>query len=563
MLSKPIAPPLKPVSETKPVSQPAQALPPATDRRNGHTPPMLDAGPATRTPYAMSKPRSRWGWLITLFILSGLCAAAWYYHATWYPSVKGLLFSGGPPAKPPPRPIPIVSAVVKKRNMDLFLNGLGTVTSLKTVTVRSRVEGELISIAFSEGQMVHQGQLIAEIDTRPFVIQRDQAAGQLIRDKAALDIAKLNLNRLNKLLPTMAVTQQAVDEQIALVKQAEGVIKSDEAMIANAELQLVYCRIEAPVTGRIGLRLVDVGNIVRANDPGGLAVITQLEPIALVFTIPQDDIPRVQKRMREGHVLTVDAYDRDFQVKLASGNLKAIDNQVDPTTGTLRMKAEFEKNDNILFPNQFVNTRLLVDTRRDATVVPSAAVQRGPSSTFVYLVKSDETVELRNVVLGPTEGAETSIESGIIPGDVVVTDGIDKLQPGSKVTLREKKAGEGKGAGGKGHGAKDDSTKGDVAKRESTKDEAPKADARKTSRERSDASKPDSEKTNTVKGDIADGVRGESAKAPSSNDLGSQEPVRTKPEPEQPDQITPDSVQAGKADAPKSEDAADVKKATP
>ncbi|MDB5388990.1 MAG: mdtA 2 [Planctomycetaceae bacterium] len=486
MISKPQAPPPSMILDTN-TSRTFQT----PEKRNGHSPTTVELKPNVDAPTVK---RSRWGWLITLGFLAGAGAAGWYYQAAWLPRVMGMLSSGGPPAKPPARPIPVVTAVVKKRNMDLFLNGLGTVTALKTVTMRSRVEGELINIAFAEGQMVHEGQLIAEIDTRPFMVQRDQAAGQLARDKATLDIANLNLNRLNKLLASKAVNQQMVDEQVALVKQTEGMIKSDDAMIASAELQLTYCKIVAPVTGRIGLRLVDVGNYVRANDPNGLAVITQLEPIALVFTIPQDDIPRVQKRMREGHVLTVDAYDRDFQFKIATGVLKAIDNQVDPTTGTLKLKAQFDKNDNVLFPNQFVNTRLLVDTRRNAVVVPSAAVQRGPSSTFVYLVKPDETVDLQNVVIGPTEGAETCIESGLSPGDIVVTDGIDKLQPKSKITTREKKAGEGKGEKEKGKGES------------SPSDTAP------------------------------------------SNPAGAQR--GKKPAAEQLDQITPDSIQAAKADEP-------------
>lgn len=452
MISNPTASPPSSVSETK-VSEtnPIRPLPPA-ERRTVQTIPASE--PSHAAVSARTEKRGHWGWIITLTILVAISSAGWVYRATWLPKLTSLVFAP-PPVKPPPRVIPVVTAVVKKRDMDLYLNGLGTVTALKTVTIRSRVEGELVNIAFSEGQMVHDGQLLAEIDTRPFIVQRDQALGNLAKDKAALDIANLNLKRLQKLLPSMAVTQQNVDEQIALVKQTEGMIQSDEAMVANAELQLTYCKIIAPITGRIGLRLVDVGNYIRANDPTGMAVITQLEPISLVFTIPQDEIPRVQKRMREGHVLTVDAYDRDFQIKIATGNLTAIDNQVDPTTGTLRMKATFDKNDNILFPNQFVNTRLLVDVRRGATIVPSAAVQRGPNSTFVYLVKSDETVEQRAIEVGPTEGNETAVESGLVPGDIVVTDGVDKLQPKAKITTREKSAGEGKGKGSKGEGKKE------------------------------------------------------------------------------------------------------------
>ena len=407
---------------------------PASDRS------AIDRAPGSHSPQPESatagQQRTSWAGWITFLVIAAMATTGWYYRSEWWPRVAPLFTHAAPPAKPPVRVVPIVTAVVKQRDMDLYLNGLGTVTALKTVTIRSRVEGELIKVHFDEGQLVKEGQLLAEIDRRPFEVQRDQAAGQLARDEATLVAAKLTLARYQKLLPTKSVTAQEFDDQLALVQQTEGVIKTSRATVANAELQLTYCNITAPINGRIGLRLVDAGNIVRANDPNGLAVITQLQPIALVFTIPQDEIPRVQKRMREGHQLTVDAYDRDFKTKLASGKLTAIDNQVDSTTGTLKMKAEFDHQDNSLFPNQFVNTRLLVDTRPDAVVVPSAAVQRGPSSTFVYVVKSDETVELRNVEIGPVEGAETSIVSGLQPGEIVATDGIDKLQDKAKVSTK-------------------------------------------------------------------------------------------------------------------------------
>lgn len=380
-----------------------------------------------------------WGGLITLIILVAAGAAGWQYRAMWWPSLESLLHSQSTgPAKPPARVTPVVTAPVQQRDMDLYLNGLGTVTALQTVTVRSRVEGELIKVAFTEGQMVKEGDLLAEIDPRPFEVQLEQAEGTLARDTATLKAAQLTLARNQQLLPSKTVTQQAVDDQLALVQQSEAMIKTDEALVSSAKLQLTYCKITAPFSGRIGLRLVDRGNIVRANDLTGIAVITQIQPIAVVFTIPQDDIYRVQRKMQGGAPVVVEAYDRDFKNRLASGTMLATDNQVDPTTGTLRLKALFEYSDNSLFPNQFVNTRLLVETRKNALIVPSAAVQRGPSFDFVYVVRPDETVDQRQVKIGPSEGDVTAIEGGLKKGEIVVTDGIDKLQPDAKVTTRDK-----------------------------------------------------------------------------------------------------------------------------
>ncbi len=385
---------------------------------------------------------SSWGTVVGWLVLVGICAGAWQYRAAWMPYLEPLV--GGSKAAPPKpaRVVPVSTAVVTRRDMPIYLNGLGTVTAFKTVTLRSRVEGELTKVAFTEGQIVHEGDLLAEIDPRPFEVQLAQAEGQLARDEATLKTAKTTLSRYEGLVSTKSIAAQQYDDQASIVQQTMASIQTDEALIANAKLQLTYSRIVAPITGRIGLRLVDQGNIVRANDPNGLAVITQLQPIALVFTIPQDDIARVQLRAGAGEPLEVQAYDRDFKLKLATGKLLAIDNQVDATTGTVRLKSEFPNEDGMLFPNQFVNARLLVDTKRDAIIVPTAAVQRGPAMMFVYVVKADETVELRNVVTGPAEGGETSIESGLEPGEIVVTDGLDKLQPKAKVAPREKNKGE-------------------------------------------------------------------------------------------------------------------------
>ncbi|HJT30566.1 MAG TPA: MdtA/MuxA family multidrug efflux RND transporter periplasmic adaptor subunit [Pirellulales bacterium] len=399
--------------------------------------PSLTGGMVHRAPPTPPTPRSRvWP---RLLVLAALAAASYYFYPRVLPLIVAL---GGPKPveKAPPRVVPVITAPVRRGDMALYLNGLGSVTAFNTVTVRSRVEGQLVRVAFTEGQMVDKDDLLAEIDTRPFEVQLEQAEGMLAKDEGALKVARLSLERYNALSSSRAITPQQIDEQRALVTQSEGAVQSDRAAIAHVNLQLVYCRITAPISGRIGLRLVDPGNIVRANDPGGIAVITQLQPIAVVFTIPQDEISRVQQKANSGEPLTVEAYDRDFEMKLATGKLLALDNQVDPSTGTVRIKAIFDNEDNLLFPNQFVNARLLIDVKRDAVIAPSAAVQRGPDLTFVYVVKSDETVELREVEIGPTEGDETSIESGLAPGEVVVTDGIDKLLPGAKVSPRKRGA---------------------------------------------------------------------------------------------------------------------------
>ena len=292
-------------------------------------------------------------------------------------------------------------------------------------------------MAYTEGQLVNEGDLLAEIDPRPFQAQLEQAEGTLARDQATLKLARLTLARGEELLKTRAIAPQQVDEEAAQVRVMEGTVQTDEGLVENAKLQLQYCKIIAPITGRIGLRLVDQGNMVHANDVVGIAVITQLQPISLVFPVPQDNIPRVQKRMNEGGELPVIAFDRDLKNELATGALSAIDNQVDATTGTLRFKARFENADNMLFPNQFVNVRLLIDTRRNAVVAPTAAIQRGPTGLFVYVVKEDETVDWRPVKTGHSEGTETVVTEGLQPGELVVTDGLEKLKKEAKVTIRD------------------------------------------------------------------------------------------------------------------------------
>jgi multidrug efflux system membrane fusion protein len=300
-------------------------------------------------------------------------------------------------------------------------------------------------VAFQEGQLVRKDDLLAEIDPRPFQVQLAQAEGQMARDQAQLKNALVDLERYKILLAQDSVSKQQLDTQIATVTQYQGVIKSDQAQIDNAKLLLTYTRITAPIGGRIGLRLVDEGNMVRSTDQNGLAVIMQLQPIAVLFNIPEDDLPPVLKKMRAGQQLVVEAYNRDLKKKLATGTLLTIDNQIDANTGTIRCKAVFPNEDNALFPNQFVNARLLVDTRRDATIVPASAIQRSLQTTFVYVVKDDSTVEVRDVVLGPSEGDDVSIDSGLAPGEVVVIEGVDRVQRGMKVAARMAVVGSPKG----------------------------------------------------------------------------------------------------------------------
>ena len=398
----------------------------------GDDPELLPPPVEEAAPEAVSERKSS-GWLSFLLTLAALGVISYGGYRVY---TRYLVPSKGP-ATIARKATPVLASPSRVGNMDLYLNGLGTVTAYYSVTIRSRVDGELIKVNFEEGQMVEKGKVLVEIDPRPYEVQLQQAKGPLARDQAALEIAKLNLDRYKILADKKSIAQQEYDAQESLVKQSEGTLQLDLAQIANAELLLSYCKIASPITGRIGLRLVDPGNMVRANDTNGLAVVTQLQPIAVVFTIPQDEIARVQNKMKGKDSLAVEAYNRNFSIKLAAGDLTAIDNQVDATTGTVKLKAVFKNEDNLLFPNQFVNVRLKVDTREDAIIVPAAAVQRGPSFNFVYVVKSDSTVELRKVTTGPTEGAEMIVNDGLVAGELVVTDGIEKLAAGSSVVLRD------------------------------------------------------------------------------------------------------------------------------
>jgi len=332
-----------------------------------------------------------------------------------------------------PQAIPVSVAAAERRDVPVFQEGLGSVQASNTVSLKSRVDGQIVEIAFKEGQNVKQGDLLIVIDPRPYQVQLEQAQAALARDQAQLKNAQLDYDRYQGLVKEGVIAQQQFDAQKALVAQLQGTIQADQATIDNAKLQLVYTRILAPVSGRIGLRLVDIGNMVHAADTNPLLVVTQLQPIAVVFTLPEDALPNVAQHMKKG-TLQVDAYSRDDITKLATGKLLTIDNQIDPTTGTGKLKAMFDNADNALWPNQFVNAHLLLETRKGTIVVPAAAIQRGPQgSAFTYVVKADKTVEVRPVKVAFNQANVSAIDSGLSPGDLVVTDGQDKLQAGSLV----------------------------------------------------------------------------------------------------------------------------------
>jgi multidrug efflux system membrane fusion protein len=345
---------------------------------------------------------------------------------------------------------PVVATRAKKGNIGVYFTGLGSVTPIYTVTVKSRVDGQLMAVHYKEGDVVRQNDPLVEIDPRPFQVQLEQAEGTLLKDQALLENARLDLKRYQTLVAQNAVPEQQVATQAATVKQLEGQVKSDQGQVDNAKLNLTYTQITAPITGRIGLRLMDPGNIVHASDPSGLLVITQIQPISVIFTIAEDQLPPVMRRMRAGQRLSVDAFDREMKNRIAQGQLTTIDNQIDQTTGTLKLRATFPNSNNALFPNQFVNARLLVQQKTGVTLLPTAAIQRNSQMTYVYFVKPDSTVTVRPVTLGTTEGDQSEIASGLNPGDVVVMIGVDKLQEGSKVAAHIEGEPEPGGVGGNG-----------------------------------------------------------------------------------------------------------------
>jgi multidrug efflux system membrane fusion protein len=388
-------------------------------------------------PHQTTAPKKR-RWLGILMLLAAAAGAGWwlYPRADTPPTIR----RGDGAAV-----MPVVAVPATMGDIDIALNALGTVTSLATVTIKSQIGGQLVRVAYQEGQMVNKGDLLAEIDSRPYELALTQTQGALERDQAMLQGAELDLKRYQDLIKTNAIPRQQLDQQSALVLQDRGLVMSDQAQIDTQKLNIAYCHIVAPVTGRVGLRLVDQGNYVTAGDGTGIAVITQLRPISVVFTVAEDNLPQIVKRIRAEATLPATAFDRSGATKLATGELKTLDNQIDTTTGTLKLRAEFANEDEILFPNQFVNIKLLVDVLHDTTIVPTSAIQRGAPGTFVYLANADNTVTVRPVTLGPTNGDRVAVQSGLAAGDLVVIDGADKLRNGARIALRDPNGGSAPG----------------------------------------------------------------------------------------------------------------------
>jgi multidrug efflux system membrane fusion protein len=399
-----------------------------TDRTEpwpGHTRPAPTHSPV---PPAETKPPSGLGRIVAVIVILLLAVGL-----VWWLRHKPAEVTRTRPGLPP-----VATAPVQTGDINVTINALGTVTSLATVTIRSQISGQLVRVAYNEGQLVNKGDLLAEIDSRPYELALAQAEGALKRDQALLQAAKLDLERYQNLVKTNAIPRQQLDTQVALVQQDEGLVIADQAQIDTQRLNIAYCHIVAPVSGRVGLRLVDQGNYVTPGDANGLVVITQLQPISVMFTTAEDNLPPILKRVQSGATLPVTAYDRSGKTRLATGTLLTFDNQIDTTTGTVKLRANFENKDSALFPNQFVNVELLVDVLHDTPIVPSSAIQRGAPGTFVYLVNSaDSTVSVKPIELGPANGERVAVKSGLKAGDEVVVDGADKLRDGIKITIRQ------------------------------------------------------------------------------------------------------------------------------
>jgi membrane fusion protein, multidrug efflux system len=380
---------------------------------------------ASKTQAADRKRRRSWHWIVWPSVLLLACLAAALF---WRRHEAG---QSQPPRTPPP--IPVVVGRAEQGDIGVYVTGLGTVTPLNTITVTTRVDGQLMAVKYKEGERVRQGDPLVEIDPRPFQVALEQAEAQLVKDQAALQNAQIDLKRYEELITKNAVSQQILQTQRATVAQAEAAVTNDQATIAGAKLNLIYCHITAPISGRIGLRLVDPGNFVSAAAATPLLVITQTQPISIIFTIPEQALASVRAPLRAGKTLSVDAIDRNGQQILAKGKLTTLDNQIDQTTGTLRLRATVPNTDDALFPNQFVNARMLVQEKRGVTLIPNAAVQRNAQATFVYVVNPDESVAIRNVTVGTADDERSEVVMGIRPNELVVTQGVDRLQAGSRV----------------------------------------------------------------------------------------------------------------------------------
>jgi membrane fusion protein, multidrug efflux system len=388
-------------------------------------------GPAVKVARKNRRP------VLLILLLAVAAGAAYWYYARPAPQQ---------PQRPPGRAefaatTPVVAAAAATGDIDITLNALGTVTALATVTIRSNISGYLVNVAYKEGQIVKKGDLLAEIDSRPYELALANAQGTLARDKALLEASQIDLKRYQELAKTNAIPRQQLDTQVYLVAQYQANILSDQAQIDTQKLNITYCHIVAPVSGRVGLRLVDQGNYVTPGDATGLVILTQLQPISVIFPVAEDYLPQIQRRVRANASLEVTAFDRTGTNKLSVGKLQTLDNQIDTTTGTVKLRAQFDNGDDALFPNQFVNIRLLVDTTRNVTVMPTSAIQRGAPGTFVYLLSPDNTVTVKPVDLGPQSGERVAVGSGLSPGDRVVIDGADKLRNGAKVVVRDSPSG--------------------------------------------------------------------------------------------------------------------------
>ena len=392
----------------------------------------LGASDSATTPAPAPKHKRRWLFLLLMALIAFvLVLSLGRSRGTTDKAHDQKAGKGGPPPA-----IPVTAVRAHRGNTGLYFTGLGAVTPINTVTVRTRVDGELMQVLYREGDLVQKDALLAQIDPRPFEVALQQMEAQLARDQATLANARTDLARYQTLAPKHAIPEQQLATQQSTVAQDEGNVKADEAQVANAKLNLYYTKITAPLTGRVGLRLIDPGNMVHAADTNGLVVITQMQPISVIFTLSEDQLGRVLRTPGGGRGLHVDAFDRDLKNRIAGGTLSTIDNQIDQTTGTVRIRATFDNRDNRLFPNQFVNARLLVQEKRNVILLPVAAIQRSSTQTYVYLVKPDSTVTLRNITVGITEAEQAEITSGLADGDEVVLSGVDKLVEGSRVNAQ-------------------------------------------------------------------------------------------------------------------------------